>query len=362
MPATIRDVAKRAGVGLGTVSRVLNESPQVSAATRQRVLEVIEDLNFHPSLIARRLSLGRSLTIAVVASFFTRPATVERLRGVSLTLADTEYDLIVFDVESAERRRTIFQELGRRSDMDGVLVISLPADRADLEHIQAGGIPVVIIDVDDPQLEGFHQVVTDDVRGGRMAVEHLIELGHKRIGFISDPLTDAFHFSASQRRFEGYKQALHEHGLALNPAWHRHGEHGRYEAKRLASEMIALAERPTAIFAASDTQAIGVLEAAREAGLRIPAELSVVGYDDVEIAAYLDLTTIRQMLYESGSSGVTLLLETIQRPGAEPVRSVLPTELVVRGTTAPPGSNHSGRRGRSNSSNGPASAVIKRTR
>ncbi len=336
MPATIRDVARIAGVGLGTVSRVINNSPQVSAATRQRVLAAIEALDYRPSPIARRLSLGKTLTIGAIAPFFTRPAIVERLRGVELAIAGTEYDLLVFNVESMERRDAALLEVTRRQRVDGALVISMPPRECDLQTLQSAEIPVVLIDVNNPALDSFPRVTVDDQLGGRRATQHLIDLGHRRIGYISDPFDDPFLYTASRMRFLGYCQALEEAGIPLEDAWHRHGQHGRYEAGQLALELLQMDRRPTAIFAASDTQAIGVMEAARTLGLDVPGDLSVVGYDDIEIAEYVGLTTIRQPLFESGAEGVRLLLQAIEEPQAAMAAVELPIELIVRRTTAPP--------------------------
>lgn len=331
--ATIRDVAQKAGVGLGTVSRVLNDSPQVSEATRQRVLRVIAELNYSPSPVARRLSLGKTLTIATIAPFFTRPSAVERLRGVESSLAESEYDLIVFNVETVLRRDACFRYVPRRERADGVLIISLTPRADDVERFARAGVPVVLVDANHPALS---RTVTDDVTGGRLATQHLIQLGHRRVAYVSDPLESPFNFTSSRDRYQGYRQALQAAGIPFRPEYHRQGEHGRYEARRLTSELLALSEPPTAVFAASDTQAMGVLEAAQNAGLDVPSALSVIGYDDIEIAEYLGLTTIRQQLFESGARGVELLLEALTTPPSGPVCDVLSVELVVRGTTAPP--------------------------
>ena len=340
MRATIRDVAKKASVGLGTVSRVLNDSPQVSEATRQRVQEVIAELDYHPNPIARRLSLGKTLTIAAAIPFFTRPSAVARLRGIANTLADTEYDLIVYDVETPERHEAYFTKLASGMQVDGVLVISLAPRKESLERIHNGGTPLVLVNVNDVRLSEFHRVVVDDVEGGEKATDHLIELGHRRIGHIGDPLDETYYFTSSKHRHEGYCRALKRAGLPVLPELHKQGSHGRYEARRLASEMLALPEPPTAIFAASDTQAAGVLEAARDAGMAVPQDLSVIGYDDIELAEHLGLTTIQQLLFESGERGVRALLEVISNPGLKPISDVLPTKLIVRNTTAPPRRQH----------------------
>jgi DNA-binding LacI/PurR family transcriptional regulator len=337
MATTIRHVAHKAGVGLATVSRVINNSPLVSAPTRQRVLDVIAELNFVPSLTARRLSLGRTLTIAVITPWFTRPAFVERLRGVERVIADSEYDLIVYNVENAERRDAYFRSVPRRERADGVLIISLPPRNEDVPYLAGSPVPVVLIDANHPSLTSLNRLIVDDVDGGRQAVQHLIELGHQRIAYISDAFESPFNFTASYDRYQGYVRALESSGLPARPEYRAQGEHGRAEAKRLALSMLRLPERPTAIFAASDTQALGVLEAAHELNLNVPRDLSLVGYDDIEVAEYLGLTTVKQLLFESGQRGVNLLLRVLANPPAAPVCEVLPTELVVRRTTAPPG-------------------------
>ncbi len=336
MPHTIRDVARRANVGLGTVSRVLNNSQNVSDATRERVLQAIQELDFSPNPLGRRLSLGKTLTIAAVVPFFTRPAAVERLRGIESALAGSEYDLIV-NIETPERRDACLRDLARRERVDGVLIISLPLRGEDIDSFQAAGVPFVLIDINDPSLKAVDCVVVDDVQGGRKATEYLIELGHRHIGYVGDPLDGRFGFTSSRDRYLGYRMALEEAGLRLRDELHKHGQHARYEARLMASEMLALPKPPTAIFAASDTQALGVLEAAREAGLEVPNDLSVIGYDDIEIARYLDLTTVRQLLFESGEIGIQLLLERVKDPLREPTWEIVPTELIIRNSAGPAG-------------------------
>ena len=339
MPITIRDVARQAEVGLGTVSRVLNNSPLVSDATRQRVRTVIAELNFRPNPAGRRLSLGKTLAIAVIVPFFTRPSFVERLRGVENTLAETGYDLIIYNVETPERRDLCFREVPRRERADGVLILSLPPRSEDLIHLEQADVPIVLVDAHHPSLANFNRVITDDVGGGRAATQHLIEFGHRRIGYIGDLADNAFNFTSSRDRYQGYRLALEAAGLPVRPDYYGQGEHGYRQARRLAALMLALPQPPTAIFAADDTQAFGVLDAAREARLRVPEDLSVIGYDDIEAAEYHGLTTVRQFMFESGRRGVQKLLNILAHPDSAPICDVLPTELVVRQTTAPPRMN-----------------------
>ena len=333
--ATIRDVAKLAGVGLGTVSRVLNDSPSVSETTRQRVWEAINVLNFTPNPTARKLSLRRTLSIAVIVQFFTRPSFIERLRGIEHGLAESQYDLIVYNVETVERRDDCIREIPHRSRADGVIILSLPPRDDDLPFLIHSDVPIVLIDANHPSLSSVNRIIVDDVLGGRKATQHLIDLGHHRIGYISDFLESPFNFTSSRDRFEGYLQALRETGIDFRPEYHGQGEHGRFEAYISALDMLSLPERPTAIFTASDTQAMGVMQAAQELALDIPIDLSVIGYDDIEVAEYLGLTTIQQLLFESGQLGLELLLSNIENPDALPVCEVLQTELIIRKTTAP---------------------------
>jgi len=329
---TIRDVAKRAGFGVGTVSRVLNDHPSVSEPTRQKVLQAITELDYAPNPVARRLSLGKTLTIAVIVPFFTRPSFVGRLRGVEYALADSEYDLILFNVETTAKRDVYFRSVPRRERVDGLLIISLSPRDADVDRFLQTGVPTVLVDARHPRMS---RAVIDDVTGGRVATQHLIHLGHRKIGYVSDKLENPFNFVSSRDRYEGYCQALEEADIPFRPEYHCQGEHGCEEARAMARTLLSLSNPPTAIFAASDTQAIGVLQAAEDAGLRVPEELSVIGYDDIDIAEYLHLTTVRQPLFVSGVEGVEMLLESIAAPSPNPRQVLLPTELVVRGTTAP---------------------------
>jgi LacI family transcriptional regulator/LacI family repressor for deo operon, udp, cdd, tsx, nupC, and nupG len=171
----------------------------------------------------------------------------------------------------------------------------------------------------------------DSVLGGWLATDYLLELGHRRIAYVSDTLEDVFSSTAaSLRRYQGYTRALEAAGIAVQPEYLKHGRHSREEARRCAAELLALDDRPTAIFAASDTQAIGVLEAAHDTGLRVPEDLSLVGYDDLEVAGYLGLTTVRQSLFESGQRGAQILLQAIDGQVPDAPHVDMPVELIVR--------------------------------
>jgi DNA-binding LacI/PurR family transcriptional regulator len=207
----------------------------------------------------------------------------------------------------------------------------LPPEQ-DVERLLQSGTPVVLVDVSHPK---FSEVIIDDVGGGRRATQHLISLGHRKIGFLSDYEDSTFYFTANRGRFTGYCTALKEAGISLRSEYVVHGKHSQASAYEMTHHLLNLADPPTTIFAANDTLAIGALAAAQEMDVPVPEELSVIGYDDIEIAEYLGLTTIRQALFTSGVEGGQLLLEAIEQPAHEPRRIILPTELVERETTAP---------------------------
>jgi DNA-binding LacI/PurR family transcriptional regulator len=331
--ATIRDVAKLANVSIATVSRVINGSARVSENTKEKVLAACAELDFSPHPIAQRLSLGRTQLIAAVLPFLTLPSIVERLRGIQHALSESMYDLVPFSVGSPEQRDAKLTDLSRKSRADGVLIISMPVVDSQAKRFRESGVSIVLIDSSHPEL---HRVVVDDIKGGQLATQHLLDLGHRKIAFLSDHLENPLHFSSMRERFDGYCQAVKAAGLPLNPQYQCQGDHGREQAQGMAAELLALPEPPTAIFAASDTQAIGVLDAARELGIKVPEELSVIGYDGIRDAEYMNLTTIQQPLYDSGVEGVNLLLDTLEDPLLPPQETFLPLQLIHRGTTAPP--------------------------
>jgi LacI family transcriptional regulator, galactose operon repressor len=331
---TIADVAAHAGVGAGTVSRVLNNSPRVSEPTRARVLAAIDALNYRPNPLARGLSRGRCQTLGVVVPFFTHASAVERLRGVVDALDRSRYDLVLFNVESPVHRDEHLATLTRRDRADGLLIMSLPPPPHSLRRLADAEVPVVLLDA---RGGGVPAVVTDDVEGGRIATRHLLELGHERIAFIGDDPDNPLGFVSSVQREQGFHQVMRQAGLEVRPGYVRHGPHVRAVARQRAEELLARRDRPSAIFAASDIQALGVLEAVRAAGLDVPGDVSVVGFDDIEASDYAGLTTVRQPLYESGHRAASLLLEVLASEGpVAPVEHALEVELVVRQTTAPP--------------------------
>jgi DNA-binding LacI/PurR family transcriptional regulator len=210
-------------------------------------------------------------------------------------------------------------------------IISINPSAEEAEQLRQTNIPTVLVDAHSTF---FSQVAIDDRAGGYAATQHLLGLGHQHIGFISDHFDNDVGNGSSEARYNGYLQALHEAGLTANPTHVRHGLHGRRPAREMAHQILGQPQPPSAIFAASDTQAIGVLEAAEQLGLRVPDHLSVIGYDDIEMAEYLNLTTVRQPLFETGKLGMELLLTELLDEASTPTNLVLPTQVIARGTTA----------------------------
>jgi DNA-binding LacI/PurR family transcriptional regulator len=237
---------------------------------------------------------------------------------------------MLFDVETPGQRADALRDFAQRDRVDGLLVISLPLSDDEVDALRQDDLPVVLVDIGHP---GLPHVVIDDVRGGELAAGHLIERGHRRIGFIGDLPANPFGFTSSERRREGFRRALLAAGIERADELERLGVHGRESARALARELLGPDDRPTAIFAASDVQAFGALEAADALGLRVPEDVAVIGFDDIEIAATVGLTTVRQPLGESGARGAELLLMAIEGGGQEPVEELEPLAVIERRTT-----------------------------
>jgi DNA-binding LacI/PurR family transcriptional regulator len=331
---TIADVAALAGVGTGTVSRVLNGGLHVSEATRKNVLEVIERLGYRPSHLAAALSRGTPRTVAIVVPHLTRPSTVARLAGALAVLDQQGYDTIVCNADTPEQRDHHLAALTARHRADGVMVVSVYLAKRHLAAFRRGPIPLVTVDT---VAAGVPQTGIDDVAGGRLATAHLLGLGHRRIGFVGDIVArraeDELGHASSRRRMHGCRQALIDSGADLDPGLVRLGAHGPGVAAELADELLARPDPPTAIFAASDAQAMGVLSAAERRGVDVPRELSVIGFDDIEAATLLHLSTVHQPLERSGAEGARRLCALLRGLPVRPLRQQLPLRVVQRAST-----------------------------
>ena len=333
MAVTIYDVAKLAGVGLGTVSRVLNDSQNVKSSTRQKVKEAIRQLDFTPDPIARSMILGKTGTVAVAVNFLTNPVTVEILRGIEAATHRQGYELLVYNLESEEQREAYLTRLPMSRKVDGLLLVSVVPDEQTVRHFQKLNLPAVLVDSFNP---GLTSVMVNNFDGGYRGARHLLDLGHTRIGFINWKDRDSFGAHQYCDRLAGVRQAFAEANLPpegnLIETTCREHESGQ----ETAAHLLSLENPPTAILAASDIQAVGVLEQARALQVNVPTDLSVMGFDGVKISEWLGLTTVQQPLYRLGELGLNKLLEIIERPSLEPELVCLETTLILRHTTARP--------------------------
>ena len=325
----IYDVAERAKVSIATVSRVLNAPHKVSPATRERVLAAIDELEFVPKAEAVARSRKATGRIAVVAPFFTFPSFTERLRGVANALTAAPYELTIYVVDTAARRDAYLTSLAVTGRVDGLILLALPFGEAVASRLLFYKVDAVLVEfVRAP----FSSVEIDDVAGGRLAAQYLLDRGHRRCAFIGDLDVPDYAIRTSDRRLEGYRQALREAGVDLPDAYVALAPHGLEPARQLAHRLLDLPEPPAAIFAASDTQAMGALKAARDRGVRVPDEVAIIGFDDLDTAEYIGLTTVRQQLVESGQVAVELLLARLADPSRARQRVQLPLEIVRRET------------------------------
>lgn len=333
MVASIEDVARRAGVSIATVSRALRGLPDVATATRDRVLSAAAELNYVASPFAARLASGRTTTVGLVVPFVNRWFFAEVIATVETALRHAGFDLLLYNLGDEDGRARFFEVMPMRKRVDGVLVASLVLDDAEFDALTELDRPVGLLGLARP---GFLSARIDDVAAARGAVDHLLGLGHRRIGLIGGDTDDPMAFTPPLHRRDGYRDALHAAGVSPDPALELLGYFTVDGGRAAMRRMLALPERPTAVFAESDEMAYGAMREITLAGLRVPDDIAVVGFDDQPLSELADLTTVRQPVAEQALDVTTRLLALIGSEDDESPRDpavVLPTELVVRGST-----------------------------
>ena len=330
---TIIDVAEEAGVSYSTVSRVVNNKTYVKPETRAKVLQAMTRLGYQANLHARSLAGGRSNVIGLLVVDLTTQYVGEIIRGIDDVLTANQYELMLYTTHRRKTKESAYVNMMARGLADGLLIV-LPRDpEAYLRSLRQRDFPYVLIDqfgIDDSDLT----VTAANHDGGYKATKHLITLGHRRIGII----TGWMDMVSARHRLDGYQAALADHQIPFDDSLVYKGDFTQRCGFYGTNHLLDLERPPTAIFASSDLIAMGVMDAARGRSLKLPADLSIVGFDDVPMSAVLlpQLTTVRQPLTDMGHKATQMLLSLIQKPDEKQSSIILPTELIVRDSTAPP--------------------------
>ncbi len=326
----IQDVAKAAGVSVSTVSRVLNGKTDVAQDTQDRIQEVIEQLGYTSSLAARSMRGQKTNLVGLIMPDIAFPYAIEVMKGVNRAIAESEYDLMVYTTGDIRKHGTAQHEqqyvsLLNNSVTDGVIIVAPAA----ADFVSEG--PIVSIDplATNPQYPSVHAT---NYQGALEAMQYLIGLGHQRIGFISGRAE----LESAARRLKGYRDALALAALPVDESLIAAGDYTTETGLACARDLLSLENPPTAIFASNDQAALGVLQAAQEMGLRIPEDLSVIGFDNIPEAGYFNLTTINQFIPEMGYIATKMVIDLINGiPLAENTHKIQ-TKLVVRGSCHSP--------------------------
>jgi len=330
--ATIKDIAKRAGVSVATVSYVINNTRWVHEDKRRRVLEAIRELNYVPNAVARGLRVQKSNAISLIVSDITNPFYPDLARACQEVAQARGYTVNIVNTDDEPDKMSEALKQLRGGKVDGAVVTSaLPDNREEIAQLLKEGYPLVLASRKLEDLEA-DSIVADNKRGAMMAVNYLIGLGHRKIAFVNGVESSWI----NETRTEGYLQAMREAGLEVHPEWLTSGK-ARYEASyQTARMLLSLPEekRPTAILNLTDLGAFGVLDAAKDMGVAVPEELAVIGFDDLFISGLrnIQLTTIRVPRHEMGRLATEMLFQRMENKAAQPRSVVMPVELVIRKT------------------------------
>lgn len=321
---TIQDVAKTAGVSVSTVSRVLNGKVDVASETQDRILSVIDDLGYTTNLAARSMRSQKKNLLGLIMPDIEYPFAIEVMKGVNRAIAESEFDLLVYTTGDVRKSGRAFHEqkyvsLLTNSISDGVILVAPVAGEFNIDA------PIVSIDplASHPNYPAVHAT---NYQGAMDAVEYLLGLGHRRIGYISGRAE----LESSNRRLKGYREALEKAGVLVDEQLIASGDYTTATGVSGARQLLALANPPTAIFASNDQMAMGVYQVAEEMGLRIPNDLSVVGFDNITESKYMGLTTVDQFISEMGYVATQMLIKIINGFPLEDQTYRMQTRLVIR--------------------------------
>ncbi len=293
-------------------------------------MNAIDQLGFVPRAEARARALQNTDRIGVLTPFFTAPSFVQRLRGVASALSKANYELVIYPVDSMDHLQGYISSIPLMRNIDGLIIMSLSLGDQDAQRLFNNGMETVLIEYSHPDL---NSILIDDQHGGRLVAEHLVGKGHKIVAFLGDiEPPERFAIHPVKSRLAGFVQGLSETGLSLPKAYIRSCPYTQNESRQAALELLTLPKPPTAIFAGSDFQALSVMKVARQLNIKIPDDLAVVGFDDIDVADHVDLTTIRQHLDESGRLAAEILLARISEHDRPLQHINLPLNLIERMT------------------------------
>jgi DNA-binding LacI/PurR family transcriptional regulator len=331
MKPTIYDVAREAGVSIATVSKVINNTGRISDKTRKKVLKIMEELDYQPSVVASALTGKRTYTIGLLIPDLANPFFAEIARSVEDRGQELGFSVVMCSTDYNSDKEAKYISLLKQKSVDGIILASGFKNDKILKELIKEKLPIALISQDIPGL-AVDSVTVDDFLGGYQVTEHLLALGHQKIAVIAEDTR------SSKERIRGYQEALKDAGFTCDERLIFVSASTVEESKRLAAQLIGLGERPTAVFACNDLLAIGTIQAARENGLILPDDLSVVGFDNTLLATIVDppLTTVNQPIHEMGRQVVDLLMQKIEGEKNMKQKVVLLPELVIRNSTSSP--------------------------
>jgi len=333
LPPTIYDIAREAKVGIGTVSRVFNDHPSVSKETRERVLRVANRLSYRPHPYARGLARKRTNSIMAVIPFFTTFFFMEILQGVQSKLSELDCDLLLVGVNHPDQVEESLRHNVQRNRVDGILFFSMRMPDTFVEQFLHHRTPLVLVDAFH---KDFDSLAVDNQQGAYVATNHLIASGHRRIGMLNANVESI----PARERLRGYRKAMEDAVLTIDPTLVKNSSSPRLDGftresgYEVMQQFIRMGRKmPSAIFVSSDIQAAGAIAAIGEAGLKCPEDISIVGFDDIELASHLGLTTMRQPMFEMGVLAAEVLLARLEEPNREPIHTMFVPKLIVRKTS-----------------------------
>jgi DNA-binding LacI/PurR family transcriptional regulator len=333
-PVTMRQIAERAQVSIGTVSHVINGTAKVREKLRQRVLEAIRSLGYQPSQLARGLRRNQTSMLVMIIPDVTNPFFPAVVRGVEDVAYRGSFRLVLCNTDNDPRKEVSYlNELSSYRPAGWLVIPSVDSEIAPYLKPAASGPPVVCIDRQPKGWNGDVVLVANE-EGAHCAARHLLRMGHRHLAVITGPL----HLANAVERLKGFKRALAEAKVSIEPDYVQEARFERHSGYQAATRLLRMLPRPTAIFACNDLMALGVLLAAREFGLRCPEDISIVGFDNLDFAEFTApaLTTVCQPGYQLGTTAARLLLERIAGLKQPSKKVVLPTELKIRQSVAPP--------------------------